>query len=199
MSFDSIKLKISYNLERLIYISIIILESLFEIKSATRMTEIYESQKNIINQHSIMAATASVPGALVPALDLPAYIAIWATMLTRLASDSGHSFDEKLLIKQMTSATVGVGLFYAGFKTVLWFGHAFPGVGSLGVLSVNAILAVILTRRLGLMACKLFNDPDFNVDMFWDALQSLMTATLTTVPSGDEIRDAREVAKQTKR
>ena len=146
----------------------------------------YEQQE-IINQHAIAAAGAGVPGSFIPASDLPILIGIWGTMISRLASESGHELDVKYAVKHLTAGTAGVGLYYAGGKLFGSLLHLFPFVGTLGYLAMNCTLNAIFTNRLGKLAANLFNSPDFDLDSLGDALESL-SQVFKSAPTSEEIK-----------
>jgi uncharacterized protein (DUF697 family) len=158
-----------------------------------------EEQKEIINQHVVMAAGAAVPGTFIPASDLPVLIGIWATMITRIGMDCGYSFTYEHILKQLTAATAGVGFYFAGGKLFGSLLHLIPGIGTIAYLAANATLNAIFTNRLGKLTSDLFNEPGFDLETLGKALEGIVQASFSSPPSPSEVKEGYQAAKRSKK
>lgn len=153
-------------------------------------------QKEIIDQHVMMATGAAVPGTFIPASDLPVLLGIWAAMITRLGADYGYSFTEEHILKQLTAATAGVGFYFGGGKLFGSLLHLIPGVGTVTYLVMNATLNAIFTNRLGKLSSELFNQPGLDLNVLGKALEGIVSASFSSPPSPSEIKEGYEAARR---
>lgn len=148
----------------------------------------YSKYDDIIGTAVKCAAGVGVAGGLLPGVDIAAMSTTWIVMITAIAHRSGHPMSEHMAAKVIAAIGRGVTAYIAGSKIFTYLLHFIPGIGTLGVLSINSILNAVYTQRLGKQLVTTFERSNFSLDEF--AVSSVQMAKLIIgMPSSSELRE----------
>ena len=142
--------------------------------------------KQIVEEHSLAAAAAGVPGALLPGLDILSLTGIWTGIVIKISGKSGHDYRSEVLIKEfITSVLTGISLYVASSGAFIWLLNFIPGVGTLAAIGINAFINTLFTYRFGVYCANTFDRDTFDFEDM-SALTQHVRASLLLFPTFSE-------------
>ncbi len=116
--------------------------------------------KKVINETSLAAAVAALPGAFFPGIDLAVVGGLWLRMMTKIAKDNQVIFSEEP-IKFVGTVAAGIGAYWTGSRIFSWgipivLAFFTGGISLLAIPVVNALLNGYFTFAVGRRMDKIF-------------------------------------------
>lgn len=149
-----------------------------------------ESAKAIVDTAALQSAAVGVIGGFVPLADMAGIGVIWSKLVYDLAKDSGRELDSEFAKKLALSVTGGAALYIGGSRLLgAILSWALPGVGTIPIAGINAILDYIYTNRFGAILYKEFQSPKITGELLLANVAG-MVATIFAIPGISDITDA---------
>lgn len=119
-----------------------------------------EKFRKIVGGGTLAAGAVGLPGGLIPHVDVPVLLTIWATGAAMISDKAGYKTTKQQWQGLITTALGGVALYVAGSKLAAQAFKVVPVLGILASMGVNSALNAFFTYRFLRGVAKVYDNFD---------------------------------------
>jgi uncharacterized protein (DUF697 family) len=127
-----------------------------------------------------VGVAGAIPGAG-PAIDIAGMSVTWVTMLGAISENAGKPMSSSDVKQFIATFGKGAVAYLGGTIVMRQLLHFIPGVGTLGVMGINAAFNATYTYKLGCQFASYFEKEDFDPDDLYNLIDDLISHAVPTV------------------